>query len=68
MHSNTTLFCRIKNQNKTGSGKAEKKGDFAPLISRLIKAGGGNASDLQCSGSSTGAGAMSIKNITDEIT
>ena len=27
---------RMKNQNKTGKGKSEKKGAFAPLIVKLI--------------------------------
>ena len=58
---------RIKSQNKTGSGKADKKGLFKPLISKLIKAGGGNASDLSCAGSKVGDGAKNIKNLTDEI-
>merc|ERR1711963_1324804 len=60
-------YNRIKSQNKTGSGKADKKGLFKPLISKLIKAGGGNASDLSCAGSKVGDGAKNIKNLTDEI-
>ena len=63
----------MKLQNKTGTGKAEKKAVFAPLISKLIKAGGGNASEVNCAGSTTSSGtsklgALKLKNITEEIT
>ena len=58
----------MKSQNKTGSGKADKKATFAPLISKLIKAGGGNSSEMSCAGSTASAGALKLKNLTDEIT
>ena len=57
----------MQSQNKTGSGKAEKKGAFKPLISKLVKAGGGNASQPNCGGSTSSAGADKLKNLTQEI-
>merc|ERR1712071_324209 len=58
---------RIKNANKTGGKKSGKKGLFAPTLRRIVKAGGGNKSDLQCSGSSNSSGAKQLKNLTDTL-
>merc|ERR1712071_286472 len=58
---------RIKRSNKTGSNKSGKKGLFGPTLRRIVKAGGGNKSDLQCAGSSNSSGAKQLKNLTDTL-
>jgi len=47
--------------------KSGKKGIFGPTLRRIVKAGGGNKSNLQCSGSSTSKGALQLKNLTDTL-
>merc|ERR1712127_37910 len=58
---------RVRSANKTGGNKSGKKGLFAPPLRRIVKAGGGNKSDLQCSGSSNSSGAKQLKNLTDTL-
>merc|ERR1719341_93303 len=41
---------RISKYNSTGGKKSGKKGLFGPIASKVIDVGGGNASDLSCSG------------------
>merc|ERR1719397_1680941 len=56
---------RLAASNKQTSNKANKKGEFKEPAARLIQAGGGNKSNLVCSGSTTGEGAMQLINITN---
>merc|ERR1712198_240901 len=58
---------RMGKQNSTGKGKSEKKGAFEGLIVKLLDAGGGNKSDLTCSGAK-GPGADQLQNLTDLLT
>jgi len=58
---------RIKNANKTGGKKSGKKGLFAPTLRRIVKAGGGNKSDLQCNGVSNSTGANQLTNLTQTL-
>lgn len=58
---------RIKRANKTGGGKSGKKGLFAPTLRRIVKAGGGNKSDLQCNGVSNSSGANQLTNLTQTL-
>ena len=58
---------RMKTQNKTGKSKAGKKGIFGPIMRRLIKAGGGNASSLTCGGSTNSSGAQKMTNLTTSL-
>merc|ERR1719431_1370106 len=44
---------RIAKFNNTRSKKSGKKGLFEPIASKVIDIGGGNASDLSCSGNKT---------------
>merc|ERR1711892_643114 len=55
---------RMTKQNKTGGSKSGKKGLFAPIVQRLIEAGGGNRSNLSCNGNYTNAGANQLTNLT----
>merc|ERR1719412_1988570 len=56
---------RIEARNKTAGNKSGKKGLFGPALRRLADAGGGNKSNLSCAGSTTSAGAIQMKNISD---
>jgi len=58
---------RIKRANKTGGSKSGKKGLFAPTLRRIVKAGGGNKSDLQCNGVSNSTGANQLTNLTQTL-
>ena len=58
---------RMKSQNKTGRNKAGKKGIFGLMVRRLVRAGGGNASNLTCSGNSSSSGAETLKNLTTAL-
>ena len=60
-------FSRMKVQNKTGKSKAGKKGIFGSVIRRLVRAGGGNASNLSCSGNTNSSGAEKMKNLTSSL-
>merc|ERR1711892_728039 len=55
---------RMIKQNKTGGSKSGKKGLFAPIVQRLIEAGGGNRSNLSCNGNYTNSGAKQLTNLT----
>jgi len=57
---------RTQRQNKTGSGKAGKKGLFGPVVRRIVENGGGNASDLKCNGK-TNAGSAQLTNLTETL-
>ena len=61
-------FKRIKTQNKTGKSKAGKKGIFGSVIRRIVRAGGGNASNLTCNGITNSSGAEKLKNLTTLLT
>ena len=54
---------RMKTQNKTGKSKAGKKGIFESIIRRIVRAGGGNASNLTCNGKAKSSGAEKLKNL-----
>merc|ERR1711881_125661 len=54
---------RIAKFNSTRGKKSGKKGLFGPIASKVIDIGGGNASDLSCSGNKTSEGATTIKEI-----
>merc|ERR1711983_284169 len=54
---------RIAKFNSTRGKKSGKKGLFGPIASKVIDVGGGNASDLSCSGNKTSEGAAKIKEI-----
>ena len=57
---------RVQRQNKTGMGKAGKKGLFGPVVRRIVENGGGNASDLKCNGA-TNAGSKQLTNLTETL-
>merc|ERR1712036_85144 len=54
---------RMSKFNTTGGKKSGKKGLFGPIASKVIDIGGGNASNLSCSGNKTSEGATTIKEI-----
>jgi len=58
---------RMENFNSTGAKKKNKKGIFAPIATKVIDVGGGNASDLSCSGNKTNAGAAKLKSIISSL-
>ena len=58
---------RMKSQNKSGRNKVGKKEIFGSMIQRLLRAGGGNASNLTCGGNSTSSGAETLKNLTSNL-
>merc|ERR1711874_132492 len=58
---------RMSKFNSTGGKKSDKKGLFGPIASKVIDVGGGNASDLSCSGNKTNAGATKLKEIITNL-
>jgi len=58
---------RMSKFNSTGDKKSAKKGLFGPIASKVIDVGGGNASDLSCSGNKTNAGATKLKSIISDL-
>ena len=50
-------------QMKTGRSKAGKKGIFRGIVQRLVRAGGGNISNLVCNRVADFAGAEKLKNL-----
>ena len=58
---------RIIRQNKTADSKGGKKGAFNKALQRLVEAGGGNASDLSCQGSTDSTGALQLANLTTTL-
>merc|ERR1712095_141681 len=58
---------RMSKFNGTGAKKSAKKGLFGPIASKVIDIGGGNASDLSCSGNKTNPGATKLKSIISDL-
>merc|ERR1711902_369777 len=58
---------RMSKFNGTGAKKSAKKGLFGPIASKVIDIGGGNASDLSCSGNETNPGATKLKSIISDL-
>merc|ERR1712212_1463830 len=58
---------RMSKFNSTGDKKSAKKGLFGPIASKVIDVGGGNASDLSCSGNKTNPGATKLKSIISDL-
>merc|ERR1712123_259373 len=58
---------RMSKYNNTGNKKSGKKGLFGPIASKVIDVGGGNASDLSCSGNKTNPGATKLKSIISSL-
>merc|ERR1711915_600426 len=58
---------RMTKFNSTGGKKQAKKGLFAPIANKIIDIGGGNASDLSCSGNKTNPGAKKLKEIITNL-
>merc|ERR1712123_247065 len=58
---------RMSKYNSTGGKKSGKKGLFGPIASKVIDVGGGNASDLSCSGNKTNPGALKLKSIISSL-
>merc|ERR1711892_724865 len=58
---------RMSKYNSTGGKKSGKKGLFGPIASKVIDVGGGNASDLSCSGNKTNPGATKLKSIISSL-
>merc|ERR1712128_284637 len=58
---------RMSKYNGTGGKKSGKKGLFGPIASKVIDVGGGNASDLSCSGNKTNVGATKLKSIISSL-
>merc|ERR1711892_586415 len=58
---------RMSKYNSTGGKKSGKKGLFGPIASKVIDVGGGNASDLSCSGNKTNVGAIKLKSIISSL-
>merc|ERR1712095_5323 len=58
---------RMSKFNGTGAKESAKKGLFGPIASKVIDIGGGNASDLSCSGNKTNPGATKLKSIISDL-
>merc|ERR1711983_528957 len=58
---------RMSKFNGTGAKKSAKKGLFGPIASKVIDIGGGNASDISCSGNKTNPGATKLKSIISDL-
>jgi len=58
---------RLTAQNTLTNKKAQKKGEYKEPAARLIQAGGGDKTNLSCSGSTTGVGAKRIKAVADVL-
>ena len=58
---------RMEKQNATAINKFAKKNVFVPTFEKLMFAGGLNKQNLSCNGSTTNAGAVQIKNLTDTL-
>ena len=55
---------RMEKQNGTGSSKSGKKGAFSGVYQKLLSAGGGDKTNLTCSGSE---GAAQLTNLTSSL-
>merc|ERR1712106_746466 len=58
---------RLAKQNKLTNNKAGKKGEFKEPAARLIQSGGGDITNLSCSGSTTNVGAKKMLNATNTL-
>merc|ERR1712123_491649 len=58
---------RLAKQNKLTNNKAGKKGEFKEPAARLIQSGGGDRTNLSCSGSTTNVGAKKMLNATNTL-
>merc|ERR1712126_369545 len=58
---------RLRAANKTGGKKSGKKGLFKTVLHRILEAGGGNKSQLTCSGSSTSDGAKKLTELSNAL-
>ena len=58
---------RIMKQNATAGKKVGKKNVFKGGLTRLLEAGGGNASAMMCGSSSSNAGAADMKSLVDNL-
>merc|ERR1711881_604443 len=58
---------RMSKFNTTGGKKSAKKGLFGPIARKVIDVGGGNGSDLSCSGNKTNPGATKLKSIISDL-
>merc|ERR1711970_1209787 len=58
---------RLTAQNALTNKKAQKKGEYKEPAARLIQAGGGDKTNLSCSGSTTSVGAKRIKAVADVL-
>merc|ERR1712106_414174 len=56
---------RLARLNGVTNKKASKKGEYKEPAARLIQAGGGDKTNLSCSGSTTSVGAKKLKTVTD---
>merc|ERR1712106_684447 len=56
---------RLTRLNGVTNKKASKKGEYKEPAARLIQAGGGDKTNLSCSGSTTSVGAKKLKTVTD---
>merc|ERR1712106_366742 len=56
---------RLARLNGVTNKKASKKGEYKEPTARLIQAGGGDKTNLSCSGSTTSVGAKKLKTVTD---
>ena len=59
---------RIVSKNKTSVSKGGKMDAFKKPLERLVKAGGGDAKNLSCQGSTSNPGALQMKNLTSILT
>merc|ERR1712106_865111 len=58
---------RLAKQNKLTNNKAGKKGEYKEPAARLIQSGGGDRTNLSCSGSTTNVGAKKMLNATNTL-
>ena len=58
---------RIEKQSEIAAKKGAKNGVFAPIALKLVAVGGGNKSNLTCSGSADSDGAKQLTNLTQTL-
>ena len=59
---------RIESKNKTSVSKGGKMDAFKKPLERLVEAGGGNVSSLNCQGQTTSPGALQMQNLSSILT
>ena len=59
---------RIESKNKTSVSKGGKMDAFKKPLERLVEAGGGNLSSLNCQGQTTSPGALQMQNLSSILT